>query len=55
MRANPVEKKPIMADNQKTPGEIENRFFQHAQRVDIEIIGRFIKEQQIAACLKHFC
>src|SRR4029079_10803861 len=35
-----------------TAGEVEERFLERAQRVDVEVVGRLVEEQQVAALLQ---
>src|SRR5262249_12913313 len=49
MRGDAVKKPAIVADNDGTAGKILQRLFQRAQRVDIEIVGRLVEQQQISA------
>ena len=44
MRADPVQEPPVMADHQGAPGKIIDRFFQRPESIDIQVIGRLIKE-----------
>ena len=53
MRCDPVEKPAIVADHNRTAGKFFQRFFQRAQRVDIQIICRFVKQQQIGPAFQH--
>ena len=38
-----------MADDHGTTGEILQRLFERAQRVDVEVVGRLVEQQQIGA------
>ncbi len=48
-----VQKPAIMADDHGTAGKCHQRIFKRAERIDIKIIGRFVKEQQIGPRLQH--
>src|SRR6202521_176413 len=47
-----IEKPSIVADDDGAAGEVEQRFLQRPERVDIEIVGRLVEQQQIAALLQ---
>ncbi len=49
MRANTIHEKSVVADNKNTARKIEDRLFEFAQGVHIEIISRLIKQQDIPA------
>ena len=49
MRANPVEEEAVVRDDHGAACEIHQRIFQRAQGFDVEVVGRFVKEQHIAA------
>src|SRR5512135_441388 len=42
-----------MADDYGAPGKGQKGILQRAKSIDIKIVGRLIKEQQIAAALEH--
>ena len=44
-----VEKPPVVADDHGAPGKCEEGFFKGAQGVDVEVVRRFVEEQQVAA------
>src|SRR5436190_6654887 len=52
MRRNAVEEPPIVADHDGAAGEIHQRFFKRPQGVDVEIVGRLVEQQQVAARLQ---
>ena len=49
MRRDAVEEEAIMRDDDGAAGEIDERLFQRAQRVDVEIVGRLVEQQHIGA------
>src|SRR3954470_14764375 len=53
MRGDAVEKPAIMANNDGAAGEILQRLLQRPQRIDVEIVGRLVEQQQIGAGLEH--
>ena len=53
MRGQTVEEPAIMADDHRAAGEIHQRLFQRPQRIDIKVIGRFIKQQDIVLNFEH--
>ena len=42
-----------MADDHRAAGELFERQFQRAQGFDVEIIGRFVEQQQVRTRLQH--
>ena len=52
MRRDAVQKPAIMGDDHGAAGEIVERLFQCAQCVDVEVVGRFVEEEQIGALLQ---
>src|SRR6202166_4517333 len=49
-----VEKEAVVADDDGAAGEIEQRLFERAQRVDVEVVGRLVEQEQVRAALQHF-
>src|ERR1700691_1682382 len=49
MRRDAVEEPAVMADDPGTAGEILQRLFERAQRIDIEIVGGLVEQQHIGA------
>jgi hypothetical protein len=43
MSGNPIEEPAVMADDHRTPAKMFQRLFKGAERIDIEIVGGFIK------------
>src|SRR5215212_8226426 len=52
MRRDAIEEPAIVADHDRAAGVIEQRFFERAQRVDVEVVGRLVEQQQVAAGAK---
>src|SRR5262245_17994980 len=50
---NAIEKEAVVADDDGAPREILERRFERGQRLDIEVVGRFIEKDQIRARLQH--
>src|ERR1700722_15252574 len=48
-----VEKPAIMADDDGAAGEILERLFERPQRVDVEIVGGLVEQEQVGARLEH--
>jgi hypothetical protein len=48
-----IEEPPIVADDHGAARIGEQHFFERAQRIDVEIVGRLVEQQQVAA-LKRF-
>ena len=53
MRRDPVEKPPVVADDDGAAGEVEDRLFERPQRIDVEIVRRLVEQQDVAAALEH--
>ena len=53
MRTNPVQEPSVMAYNQCAAGKIFQSFFQGTNSLHIQIIGRFVKHQNIARLFEH--
>ena len=49
----PVEEEAVVADDDRAAGEILERCFQGAQGFDVEVVGRLVEQQDIAAFLEH--
>ena len=49
VRGDTVEEPAIMADDNGAAGEILQRFFERAQRIDVEIVGRLVEQQEVGA------
>ena len=42
-----------MADDHRAAGEILERILERAKRLDIEVVGRLVEQQDVAAVLEH--
>ena len=42
-----------MADDDGAAGEVFQRFFQRADRVDVQIVGRLVEQEDVRAALEH--
>src|SRR5438270_5870303 len=49
MRGDPVEEPAIVADDGDAAREIEDRLLQGAERVDVEVVGGLVEEEDVAA------
>src|SRR4051812_1219 len=47
-----IEEPAVVADDDGAAGEVEQRLFERAQGVDVEVVGRFVEEQQVGAPLE---
>ena len=54
MRAQPVQEKPVVADDDRAAGEILDGGFQRLQGFHIQIVGRLVQQQHIAARAQQF-
>src|SRR5665213_1697956 len=50
-----IEEPPIVADHDRASGEVEERVLERSQGVDVEIVGGFVKEENVAACHQRLC
>ena len=53
IRANPIEKIAVVADDKDDTGKGNQRFFQHTQRRQIEIVRRLVEEEHVRAATEH--
>src|SRR6185312_10943835 len=53
MRRDAVEEPAVMGDDDRAAGEFQQRLFERAQRVDIQIVGRLVQENHIGGGLQH--
>ena len=49
MRGDAVEEPAVVRDHDGTAGEAEQRVFERAQGVDVEIVGGLVEQQHVAA------
>ncbi len=49
MRGNTIQKPAIVRNHYRAAGEVEQCLFQCTQGFDIQVIGRFVEQQQVAA------
>ena len=47
-----VEKPAVVADDHRAAGKAQQRLFQRAQRIDVQIVGRLVEQQEVAAALQ---
>src|SRR5215217_4372786 len=52
VRRHPVEEPPVVADHDGTAGEVEQRALEAGQGLDVEVVGRLVEQQQVAALLE---
>src|SRR3546814_10644269 len=48
-----IEEPAVVRDDEHAAGELGDRFFQRAQGVDVEIVGRLVEQQHVGAFLQH--
>ena len=48
-----VEEEAIVADDHGAAGEILQRCFERGQRLDVEIVGRLVEQDQVGAGFQH--
>src|SRR3954469_16344724 len=54
VRRDAVEEPPIVGDDDRAAGELEQRLLERAERVDVEIVRRLVEEQDVAARAQEF-
>jgi hypothetical protein len=52
-RADAVQEVAVVAHHQHAAGEGDQRLLQHAQRGQVEVVGRLVEDQEVAAALEH--
>ena len=53
MGGDAVEEPAVVADDHRAAGEGEERVLEGAQRVDVEVVGRLVEQQHVAAAAQH--
>ena len=54
VRRQPIEKPPVVRDHHHAAGKIGDSLFKLPKRVDVEIVRRFVKQQQVTASPQQF-
>src|SRR3546814_2717245 len=49
MRRDAVQEPAVMRDHERVARELKQRVFQRAQGLDVEVVGRFVEQQHVAA------
>src|SRR5664280_1093016 len=49
---DPVEEPAVVADHHRASREVLERVFKRAQRLDVEVVGRLVEQQHVAAALE---
>src|SRR4051794_29096582 len=52
VRRDAVEEPPVVGDDHRAAGELEQRVLEAAERLDVEVVGRLVEQQQVAALLE---
>ena len=52
VRRDAVEEPPVVGDDHGAAGELEQRVLERAERLDVEVVGRLVEQQQVAALLE---
>src|SRR6476469_3889437 len=52
VRRDPVEEPPVVGDDDRTARELEQRVLERAEGLDVEVVGRLVEEQEVAALLE---
>ena len=54
MRCQTVEKPAVVAHHDRTAGKIGDRLFQCPQRIDVDVVGRFVQQQHVRSASQQF-
>jgi hypothetical protein len=52
VRRDSIQKPPVVADDDRAAGVAEQRLFERAQRIDVEVVGRLVEQQEVAPFLQ---
>ena len=52
VRRDAVEEPPVVGDDHGAAGELEQRVLEARQGLDVEVVGRLVEQQQVAALLE---
>src|SRR4051812_46139065 len=52
MRRDAVEEPAVVADDHRAAAEVEQRVFEGAERLDVEVVRRLVEQEQVAAALQ---
>src|SRR5687767_6721550 len=52
VRGDAIQEPAIVADDDGAAGVIEQRLFQRAQRVDVEVVGRLVEQEEVRSALQ---
>ena len=54
VRRDSIEEPSIVRDYHDAANEAEDRFLEGSQRIDIQIVGRFVEQQNVATASQEF-
>jgi len=54
MRGDAIQEPTVMGDDHGAAGEVEQGFFQSPQGFHVEVVGRFVQQQHVAAAFQQF-
>mmetsp|Transcript_38442 Transcript_38442/g.114038 ORF Transcript_38442/g.114038 Transcript_38442/m.114038 type:complete len:284 (+) Transcript_38442:546-1397(+) len=52
VRRDAVEEPPVVAHNEHAAGKVVNRLLEASQRVNVQVVGRLVQQQQVSALLE---
>lgn len=52
---NSVEEPAIVADDNGASAKVDEAFFEGAEGANVEVVGRFVEEEEVAAAAEEFC
>src|SRR5207247_7057772 len=53
MSRDPIEKPAIVRDHDRAASKVLQRLFQSAKRVYVQVVGRFVEQQDVGAFFQH--
>ena len=55
MRRDPIQEPAVMANYDRTAREVLERLFEGSHRIDVQVVCRFVKKEDISPGSKHLC
>src|SRR5688572_7471627 len=52
VRGDAVQEPAVVADDDGAPGVVQQRFFERAQRIDVQVVGRLVEQQKVRSTLQ---
>src|SRR5512140_749251 len=48
VRRDPVQEPPVVADDDRAASELEERILERPERIDVQVVGRLVEQEQIS-------